>query len=132
MENQPMQTVKAFITAVQQGNFEQVGSLLHPDVQWNQPGNNRFSGIKKSSAEVFQMVGGMLESCANTLRLTAINALAVSGDSVACFIRWEGTQPAGRVLGVDNIDVYTVEDGKIIDARIYSADILQEDTFWGK
>ena len=40
--------------------------------------------------------------------------------------------PAGAVLDVNNIDVYTVENGKIVEATVYSEDIAQEDNFWGK
>jgi ketosteroid isomerase-like protein len=36
------------------------------------------------------------------------------------------------VLDTDNIDVYTVEDGKIVAAKIYMEDVEQEDAFWGK
>lgn len=132
MDNQAAQTVQTFLTAVQKGDQATFGALVHPNITWNQPGTNRFSGTKKSSTEVFQMVGGMFEATANTLRLTDIKQLTVNGNRVACLIHWTGAQPGGGVLDVDNIDVYTVEAGKIVDAIIYSGDINQEDTFWGK
>lgn len=132
MENQAINVVTTFLTAVQQGNTEKLGTLLHPEVQWEQPGNNRFSGIKKNITEVFQMVGGMFEVSANTLALTNIQVVAVNGNGVACLIHWNAAQPTGKILNVDNIDVYTVENGKITSAKIYSADLSQEDDFWGK
>lgn len=132
MKNQATQVVQEFLTAVQQGNTQRLGELLHPDVKWEQPGNNRFSGSRKNLTEVFQMVGGMFGLSANTLALTEIKTLAVNGNSVACLIHWQATKPAGGVLDVDNIDVYTVEDGKIVKAVIYTADAEQEDAFWGR
>ncbi|MET6998748.1 nuclear transport factor 2 family protein [Chitinophaga defluvii] len=132
MENQAINVVTTFLTAVQQGNTEKLGTLLHPEVQWEQPGNNRFSGTKKNITEVFQMVGGMFEVAANTLALTNIQVVAVNGNSVACLIHWNAAQPTGKILNVDNIDVYTVENGKITNAKVYSADLNQEDDFWGK
>lgn len=72
MTNETKQIVTEFLSAVQQGNTEKFGALLHPEVKWNQPGNNSISGIKQSSAQVFQMVGKMFELSSNTLKLTEI------------------------------------------------------------
>ncbi|MDF7812093.1 nuclear transport factor 2 family protein [Hymenobacter sp. YC55] len=132
MEQQAEQTVRKFLTAVQKGDQAQLASSLHDNVEWHQPGNNKFAGLKKSKAEVFQMVGGMYEMSANTLALTAVDVMAVNGNRVACLLHWKGAQPPGDVLDVDNIDVYTVENGQITQATVYSADLTQEDRFWGK
>ncbi|UOQ64755.1 nuclear transport factor 2 family protein [Hymenobacter volaticus] len=132
MEQKAEQTVREFLTAVQKGDQAKFASSLHDNVEWLQPGNNKFSGPKKSKAEVFQMVGGMYEMSANTLALTAVDVMAVNGNRVACLLHWKGAQPPGDVLDVDNIDVYTVENGQITQATVYSADLAQEDRFWGK
>lgn len=132
MENQATQVVNAFLTAVQKGDTEKLALLLHPEIEWDQPGNNRFSGIKTSVTEVFQMVGGMFEISAGSLALTDIKVIAVNGNSVAALIHWKAVHPAGTVLNVDNIDVYTVENGKIVQAKIYTTDAAQEDNFWGR
>ncbi|HEY1166546.1 MAG TPA: nuclear transport factor 2 family protein [Chitinophaga sp.] len=131
MENQTLQVVNAFVHAVQHMDTEKLGALLHPSVQWDQPGTNRFSGIKQSSAEVFQMVGGMFEVSQNSFALTDVKILAVNGNSAACALRFKATRP-GAVLDTDNIDVYTVEGGQIVAARIYATDLEQENAFWGK
>lgn len=130
MEKQTLAVVNEFVTAVQQVNLEKLGALLHPEVTWEQPGNNRFSGRKQTSAEVFQMVGGMFEVSQNTMSLADVKVLAVNGNSAACVLRWKASRP-GAQLDTDNIDVYTVEDGKIVAAKIYMADMAQEDAFWG-
>ena len=132
METQSMQVVREFLTAVQQGNQVKLGSLIHPNIEWSQPGNNRFSGTKKSSGEVFQMVGGMYAASENSLALTDIKVLTANGNSVACLVHWKAVQPNGGILDVDNIDVYTVENGQIVKAKVYSADVAQEDNFWLK
>ncbi|SDG44754.1 nuclear transport factor 2 family protein [Chitinophaga filiformis] len=132
MENQAKQVVTQFLTAVQQGDNQTLAALLDTTIEWDQPGNNRFSGIKSNVTEVFQMVGGMFEVTGNTLRLAEIKSVTTNGNSVACLIRWTATKPGGQQLDVDNTDVYTVTGGRIVKARIYSADITQEDNFWGK
>ena len=131
MENIALQIVSRFLTAVQKGDNEILGSLLHPDIQWSQPGSNRFSGMKKSITEAFQMVGGMYEVSGNTLALTDIKEVAINGNDVACLVHWKAVAN-GKELDVDNIDVYTVEGGKIVKAVVFSADIEIEDSFWGK
>ena len=127
-----MQVVRDFLTAVQQGNQAKLAALLHSNVEWDQPGNNRFSGVKKSSADVFKMVGAMFEASSNSLALTDVKVLTANGNSVACLVHWKAVQPNGGLLDVDNIDVYTVEKGQIVKAKVYSADINQEDNFWLK
>ncbi|RBL94247.1 nuclear transport factor 2 family protein [Chitinophaga flava] len=130
MENQTLAVVKDFVTAVQQVNLEKLGALLHPDITWEQPGNSRFSGTKKSSGEVFQMVGGMFEVSQNTMALTDIKSITVNGDQAAVLLHWKASRP-GATLDTDNVDVYTVKDGQIVAAKVYAADLAQEDHFWG-
>ena len=130
MEKQTLQVVTEFVNAVQQVNLEKLGVLLHPEITWEQPGSNRFSGTKTSSGEVFQMVGGMFEVSQNTMSLSDIKTIAVHGDQASVVLTWKASRP-GAELHTDNVDVYTVKDGKIVAAKIYAADIQQEDIFWG-
>jgi hypothetical protein len=127
---QAKQVVNDFLMAVQQHDGEKMTALLHPNVTWSQPGKNRFAGQKRSREEVFQMAGGMQEVAAKTLTLSAVKTLSVNGNQVACLVHWQAAQPNGGVLNVDNIDVYTVKDGQIVNALVFSADIVQEDNFW--
>lgn len=131
MKNETKQVVTNFLNAVQVGDLEQLNTLLHTNMEWVQPGNNRIAGLKRSSSEVFQMVGKMFELSANTLKLTDIKTVSINGNRVACLLHWNASQPAGNILDVDNIDVYTVDNGKIIKAEIFTADQDKEDQFWG-
>jgi ketosteroid isomerase-like protein len=131
MENQTMQVTQEFVNAVQNVNLEKLGALLHPAVEWHQPGDNRFAGIKRSGQEVFQMVGGMFEVSQNTMALKEARFLGVNGDSAAYLLRWTA-QRSGAALDVENIDVYTVAGGQVTGVKIYSGDIEQENVFWGK
>ena len=124
--------INAFLTAVQQGDHTIPKAVLHPNVKWHQPGSNRFAGTKESSAAVFQMVRSMSEASSRTLRLADVKLITVNGNQVACLVNWKAVMEGGGVLDVDNIDVYTLENGKIVEATVYSADLAQEDWFWGK
>ncbi|WP_207510952.1 nuclear transport factor 2 family protein [Longitalea luteola] len=130
MENQAKTIVTEFLKAVQTGNNAQLAALLSPNIRWEQPGDNLVSGIKNSAAEVFGMVGKMFELSANSLRLTDIKSVTVNGNEVACLLQWQATKPDGATLNVENIDVYTVNNGEIVKARVFTADIEAENSFW--
>jgi hypothetical protein len=132
VEAEALQIVNSFLEAVKQMSHSKAFPLLDSMIQWDQPGNNRFSGLKQGATEVFGMFKGFLDASASTLRLTEIKVLTVNDNQVACHLHWSATQPPGGVLDVDNIDVYTVENGKIVKAVVYSADIRSEDRFWAK
>ncbi|MBA4057663.1 MAG: nuclear transport factor 2 family protein, partial [Marivirga sp.] len=121
-----------FLTAYVAGDHQKFSDLLHPDVIWLQPGNNRVSGIKKTKTELLQMGAKMYELSARTLKLVGVSYYSSNGNTVACILHWHAAQPTGIVLDINNIDVYTVENGKIIMARIFSENIEKEDEFWGK
>ncbi len=129
---EPIQVVKEFLTAYREGNHEKFTSFLHPDVVWIQPGDNRISGVKKSKTELLQMGKRMSELSERTLRLTDVKYFSVNGNTVSCLLHWKAVQPTGNILDVDNIDMYTVENGKIVMVRIFSEDIAKEDKFWGR
>jgi ketosteroid isomerase-like protein len=129
-EMESLNIVNAFLTAVQTGDHEKVNALVAADIHWEQPGNNRFSGTKSSLKEVYEMVGGMSGVTNHTLKLASVRSVSVNGNSIAAVLNWKATKPSGEILDVDNIDVYTVKDGKIVNAIVYSADIEKEDKYW--
>jgi hypothetical protein len=129
-ETNTLQVVSEFVNAVKVLNLEKVGALLHPEVEWDQPGNNRFSGIKRSSNEVFGMVGGMFEVSQNSLTLADVKSIAVNGNQASVMLQWKALGPKGA-LDVINIDHYTVADGQITAVKVFTDDLEQEDLFWG-
>jgi len=128
----PATVATAFLQAVQQKDHAAAVGLLDEQVQWFQPGNNRFSGNKQNRKEVVALFKGFHELSASTLQLVHVSTIAVNGNQVACLLRWKAVQPTGKVLEVDNVDVYTIEAGKIKKAVVFSADEKKEDEFWGK
>ncbi|MFZ6009918.1 MAG: nuclear transport factor 2 family protein, partial [Bacteroidota bacterium] len=74
-----LQVVTEFLRALQDHDAKKAKSLLHPELVWDQPGNNRFSGIWKAVPEVSRMFGGMFELTAKTIKLASISVLAVNG-----------------------------------------------------
>ena len=132
MKAEAKQVVIDFLTAVQVHKREKAASLLHPAIEWHQPGNNALSGIKKNLDEVIQMGMDMGSIAEQSIELSEIKVLAENGGTIACLLHWMANPPSGKVFEVDNIDVYEVADGKIVRAKVYSADIAKEDRFWKK
>ena len=130
MENQSKQTVIEFLTSVKAVDLEKIGQLLSPEVNWSQPGSNEISGLKHSQQEVFGMVGKMFEISGSTLQMVDYQSISLNGNRVACLLHWMAEKPSGEKLDVYNIDIYTVEHGKICNVEIFSADQMQEDGFW--
>jgi uncharacterized protein len=129
---EPVQVVKEFFQAFGQRDHAKVSSLLHPEVVWIQPGNSRIAGVKRSREEVLLMGKQMSEISDKTIALAEIKFLNATGNSIACVLHWKAVQQTGSVLDVENVDIYTVENGKIVSVKVYSGDLIQEDKFWGK
>jgi ketosteroid isomerase-like protein len=127
-----LETVRTFLIAYQTHDRDKFVSLLHPDVVWMQPGDNRISGIKKSKAELMQMGAQLSQLSAKTLKLEDVQYFAPHGNTMVCLMHWKAAQPTGAILDVKNVDVYTVENGKIIMVKVFSEDIEAENKFWGK
>jgi len=130
MENQAKTIVTEFLNAVQTGNNGQLAALLSPQVKWEQPGQNAVSGVKHTATEVFGMVGKMFELSENSLQLTEIKSVTVNGNEAACLLQWKASKADGSQLDVENIDVYTVDNGQIVAAKIYTSDEEAENAFW--
>lgn len=130
MENHSVKTVQEFLAAVQQFDVPRLQTLLHPDVKWSAPGNNRFSGIKQSAGEVFEMVGGMMAASGNTFSLAEIKSVAVNANRVACILRFTASHENGS-LDTNNVDVYTISGGQIVAVEAYATEPEKEDAFWG-
>lgn len=128
----PAAVVKEFLYAYINGDHERFASYLHPDVIWVQPGNNRISGVKKSKDELLSMGARMSELSAGTIKLVDVEFYTSYGNTVACVLHWKAAQPIGSVLDVKNIDIYTVENSKIVLVKVFSSDLPAEDKFWGR
>lgn len=122
---------KAYISAVQTGDQVALGGLLDPDVVWHQPGNNKFSGVKRGMAELGQMLGGMMESSAGSFAITKVNRYLANGDLVAVEVEFSGRRD-GFTLAQSGIDLLRCVDGKIVEVWLFSSFPEQEDAFWGK
>lgn len=125
-----IEIAKSYIHAVQTGDQATLGSLLAPDIIWHQPGRNRFSGTHQGLPAVVNMISGMMEASGGTFAITRVNRYMENGDWVAIELEF-AAQRDGMKLAQPGIDLLQIENGQIIEARLFSSDQAAEDEFWG-
>lgn len=126
----PIEIAQKYIQAVQSGDQAALGVLLAPDIVWHQPGRNRFSGTHRSVQAVGTMIGKMMEVSKGTFAITRAHRFMGNGAWVTVELEFEG-QRDGLRLSQHGIDLLRIEEGRIVEARLFSSDPEQEDAFWG-
>lgn len=126
----PIDIAKNYIRAAQTGDQALLASLISPDVLWHQPGKNRFSGIHRGLPVVGAMLGGMMEVSGGTFTISRANHFMENGNWVAIHLEFQA-QRDGAQLAQSGVDLLRIEDGKIVEVRLFSSDQEQEDAFWG-
>lgn len=121
---------RTYFQAVQTGDMAALGELLDADIVWHQPGANQFSGDHKGQGAVFQMLGGMMQASGGTFAIDKIHTLMGNGDLVAATIHFTGRN-GDASMGMDGVDVLRIDNGKITEMWLFSAEQAAEDAFWG-
>lgn len=127
----PAEVVGGYFQNLADGNVEQAMAALDPNIEWHQPGENRFSGVHRGPEAVGALIGGMMEVSQGTFAVAPTGTLMTNGDVVAAPVRFTGRRD-GEVLDQDGIDLLTVSDGRISQVRLFSSDGPAEDRFWGR
>ncbi|TDC82643.1 nuclear transport factor 2 family protein [Micromonospora sp. KC606] len=121
---------RTYFEAVQTGDMATLGELLDEAIVWHQPGANQFSGEHKGRDAVFEMLGSMMETSRGTFAIDKVHTLMANGDLVAATIHFTGRLDDAS-MSMDGVDVLRVNNGKITEMWLFSADPATEDAFWG-
>lgn len=127
----PLAVVTSYFGALSEGRVADALALLDSNIEWHQPGANRFSGIHRGPEAIGALLGGMMEVSQGSFTLAPTGPLTVNGNLVAVPVHFAGSRD-GIELDQDGIDLITVENGKIVAVHLFSYDGPAEDTFWGK
>ena len=122
---------KSYIKAAQTGDQALLASVVSPEVVWHQPGNNQFSGTHKGLPAVGAMLGKMMEVSRGTFALYGADHFMANGNWVAVNLAFKA-QRDGVTLDQPGVDLLRIENGKIVEIRLFSSDQAQEDAFWGR
>lgn len=130
MNQKNTDVARDYFQAIQTGDMATLGKLVDEKVVWHQPGSNQFSGERKGSGAVFEMLGAMMQSSAGTFAIDKVHSIMESGGLVAASIHFSARRD-GKSMSMDGVDVLRIKDGAILEAWLFSTDQAAEDDFWG-
>ncbi|HEY1093622.1 MAG TPA: nuclear transport factor 2 family protein [Glycomyces sp.] len=122
---------RTYYEAMSAGDIPTATSLFAADIAWHQPGDHRFAGLKDGAAAVGEMIGAQMALTEGTFELKFTGEPMVNGALAAIPVHFAGKRD-GAEMSMDGVDVFRVEDGKIVEMWLFSADQDAEDAFWGK
>lgn len=129
-DSTPIGIVGAYFGALAAGRVEDALAFLDTEVEWHQPGQNRFSGVHTGPDSVYQLIGGMMAVSRGTFAVAPTGPLMANGNLVAAPVHFSGSRD-GLEFDQEGLDLFTVGDGKITVVRLFSSDGRSEDEFWG-
>jgi uncharacterized protein len=118
-----IEVVKKGYEAFSAGDIETLMSVFDDNIEWVQPGDSAISGTYRGKRELGDLIGRLAEKSA-TVKL---NRLLGDGDIVVGLT----DVTAGGETGQD-ADVFSVRDGKIVRAQVYSDTAMMERVFGRK
>ncbi len=123
MSEQNIEIVKRGYEAFSAGDVETVMSVFGDKIEWVQPGESTLSGAYHGKEEFAHYLGRLAEKAVSVRPLRFV----ADGDTVVAFTE----VTAGNETGED-ADVFTVRDGKIVHAQIYTDTAMMERVFGKK
>jgi ketosteroid isomerase-like protein len=110
------------------GDMAALKKLFHADAKHQEAPKGVIVGNYHGRDAIFDFFGQLHQETAGTLRVNVLS-MAATGDQV--FVRSEVTgQRLGNSLNADHVQIFTIADGQVTDALVYSADHPAEAAFW--
>jgi ketosteroid isomerase-like protein len=118
-----IEVVKKGYEAFSAGDIETLMSLCDDNIVWIQPGESAISGTYRGKGELMDLVGRLAEKSPTV----KVNRLLGDGDMVVGFTDVTvGDQTA------QDADDFTLRDGKIVRAQVYTDTAMMERVFGKK
>ena len=111
-----VQIVREVYDAFVKGDMETLGKLLADDIVWHVVGRNPVAGDRRSKEEVFQFFGQIAELSSGTFRLDV--RAVFGGDETVVGLATFQAERDGKTLSGDAVQVWRVENGKVVDGRV--------------
>lgn len=124
----PLAVITRYFDALESGDFATVSATFADDMVWHQPGVNRFSGVRRCSGAVGELIGGMMTVSEGTFTLKRNASLMVNGTTVVAPVHWTAKRPGAEMDGV-GVDLMRVEGDKVVEVWLFTADTAEEDAF---
>ena len=119
--------IRAGYGAFNTGDVQALIDLFAEDISWHFPGTSKLAGEHIGRDACLAMLGAYGAASGDTLRAKLIDVMA-SDDHVAGLAR-DTAATEGRTLDVGAVVVFTMRDGKVIEARHHFDDQAAVDAF---
>ena len=129
--NKKIEIAQIYFESLAIGDIPTLFGLFSENVVWHQPGNNKFSGVKKGVEAISQMIVGMMELSSGTLKVEKAANFMENENLVVTPIIFSATKGDSSIK-MAGIDIFKIEKGKIVEVWLFSDDQIEEDNFWGK
>ena len=104
--------------------------LFTDDAVWHVGGASRLAGTYRGRREIVRFLGSLPRLTDGTYASRLIDVLA-SGDRAAVLYRATGRRE-GRALDIEQLLLFTLRDGVVIEVLALPSDQKAFDTFWGE
>src|SRR6266542_197755 len=109
-------------------DLDTIQALFAEDVVFHAPGRNPTSGDYKGKDEVFGYLANLLTLSDGTFKSEPHDILA--NDTHGLVLAHNTAQRAGKTLDINEVAVYHIEGGKVVEAWFHNADDYRDDEFW--
>jgi len=130
MKNPNVATVQKYFDSLQKGDLETLGSLFADDVIWHQPGQGKISKTYYGKQELFGLFGQFMEISQGSFKIDSVGQLMSNGNLVSANLHFSAKKPSGQSIAMNGVDLMKIENGKIKEVHLFSADQAAEDGFW--
>ena len=130
MKNANINTVQKYFDSLAKGDLETLGSLFAEDVIWHQPGQGKLSKTYKGKNEVFGLFGQFMEISQGSFRIDSVGHIMANENFVSTTLHFSAKKANGQSISMDGVDLMKIENGKIKEVFLFSADQPAEDAFW--
>jgi ketosteroid isomerase-like protein len=101
-------------------DMEAMKTVMAPNTHWHQTVNKLFSGDFNGQKAILEYFGQLANETGDTIKATP-KAMAADGDRV--FVAYHlSAKRGGKTLESDNVNIYTLADGVVIDTVVFESD----------
>jgi hypothetical protein len=123
------QIVIQYFNALQNGDMAAFSALFSDNILWHQPGSHPFSGIKKGINEIGEMIAGLMKASQGSFALKQTDPLMINGNLVTAPVVFQASTETLE-LGMKGLDLFRIENKKIVEVWLFSENQLMENEFW--
>lgn len=122
-------TVRQLFAAFERKEAFALRSFFADDAVWNVGGSSRLAGTYRGRREIVRFLGSLPRLTEGTYASRLIDVLA-SDDRAAVLYRATGRRE-GRELDIDQLLLFTLQDGIVTEVLALPSDQAAFDAFWG-